>query len=90
MVATSTFFVFEKILNQCFFPLNFLKLKNSAKHTLNFLGFRFEVVMKNEVIVIIVINKEVINKGEQLHSRFCYKSHVMPILAVSISIVHWG
>ncbi|HZK12748.1 MAG TPA: hypothetical protein VFD10_10480 [Atribacterota bacterium] len=86
----NTTFVFEKILNQCFFPLKILKIKNSAKHTLFFFGFRVEVVIKNVFIVIIVIKKEDINKGEQLYSRFCYKSHIMPTLAVSISIVHWG
>jgi len=39
MVAISTFFVFEKILNQCFFPLKILIIKNGAKHTLFFFGF---------------------------------------------------
>jgi len=76
MVVTNTTFVFEKILNQCFFPLKFLKLKNSAKHTLIFLGFRFEVVIKNVVIVIIVIKKEDINKGGQLYSKNYYKCHL--------------
>ena len=76
MVAISTFFVFEKILNQCFFPLKILIIKNGAKHTLFFFVFWIEVVIKNVFIVIIVIKKEDINKGGQLYSKNYYNCHL--------------
>jgi len=72
MVVTNTYFVLKKFLINVFSLINYLKLKNSAKHTL-FLGFYVGVVIKIDVIVIIVIKKEDINKGGQLYSCFYYK-----------------